>query len=442
MLLRLECSHEFCHGCLQQQLSARWPSPRVVFGYLNCALCRSPLGHKDLEESLAPHQDLRQHVIDVAARKFREDKLDDDLVRALGRAVTDEEVRIRAEAAMAVFMCNDCSEPYCGGRADCAAFLDETANKLERRCDQCEWAAFAAADDRRCMVHGHRYAIYKCDSCCAVAVWCCDGHHYCERCHNDPCRDKDFPCLGPGRCPLGIPHPRNTHGNLDKAMEGPSFVIGCSACLGFGDIEQDDLGGPDGYEFGFPDRDWRGFLGGRDLLAALGEEEVRERLRALRPSLPHDGSVLECAERLLIREQGVRSPEEVLQMGGNILALKGRLEAVGLSSDGPPLECAQRLLFLSYDVPLESLKLWDAREALRPPQDAHRKRRKIRVRKALPLRGEVSPQQSPSELVQAARPVLLSPQGASIIVPVAIGIAMLLALSLICAPSLVNHGFA
>lgn len=433
-MLHLHCSHDFCKDCLKGQLAARWSGPRVVFGYLNCALCRAPLEHAELEELLAEHQALRQRVVNIAAFKFREDGLVSDLVKALGREASDEEVRLRAEAAMAVFMCNDCSKPYCGGRADCAALLDECATEQERRCHECEWAALAAADDRRCMPHGHRYAIYKCDSCCAVAVWCCDGHHYCQRCHNNPFSDKDFPCPGPERCPLGIPHPRNMPGNINDSMERPSFVLGCSACLGPAADQQADLGGPDGYAFGYPARDWKAFAGGQELLAAVDAEEVRGRLRALQPPLPHDGSLAECAERLLLREQRVRLPQDVLKMDGSLIVLKRRLEAVGLRSDGPALECAQRLLFLLYDVPLDSLKLWDAHEALRPPQNVRHKRRKVRVRGALALPAQVVPDQPPPVpeqpalccghvALQARPPLLCRISGASAAIA---GIAILL----------------
>jgi len=394
--MELECNHGFCRECLQQQLQARWPGPRVVFGYLNCALCRAPIAHPDLEGLLQEHNAFKRRAVDAAARKFREDGLARELSERLGRAASDEEVCAQAGETMAVFMCCDCDEPYCGGRADCAALAHEEAGEQARRCHECDWAAQATANDRRCMVHGHLFAVYKCDSCCSVAVWCCDGHHYCDRCHNEPCEDKHYPCPGPDKCPLRIPHPRNGAGNIGEPMEQPSFVIGCSACLGYADVPQDDLGGPDGYAFGYPPRDWAAFGTGAELLAAVGEEEVRGRLRAARPQVPQDGLAAECAERLLLREQGARTPQALLASAGGVAQVRQRLAAVGLSCDGQPQECAQRLLFLLEDAPLASLLLWDAHEALRPPNAARARRQRRRQRNRKGGGGEQPPRMDPS----------------------------------------------
>jgi len=315
-------------------------------------------------------------------------------VKCLSAGASDDEVRARAQSIMAVYMCSDCSEPYCAGRADCAALLhEEAAAEQHRCCSECEWAKMASAEDRRCMLHGHRFAIYKCDSCCDVAVWCCDGHHYCERCHNFPDSDKNFPCPGPDHCPLGIPHPRNEAANINEPMEHPSFVIGCSACLGQAcmgceDEEQDDLGGPAGYAFGWQHRDWAVFLNGAELLAAVPEEEIRGRLHALPHPLPSHGTLAECAERLLLREQGPWTAEKLLAAAG-AASPRQRLTAVGLSSAGHPLECAVRLLFLLENRPLESLKLWDAHEALLPPQVLNKRRRPRRNRRTL-LKGQAA----------------------------------------------------
>jgi len=240
------------------------------------------------------------------------------------------------------------------------------------------------------MVHGHRFAIYKCDSCCSPAVWACDGHHYCERCHQIPCDEKHFPCPGPELCPLGIPHPRNTGGNINNEMESPSFVLGCSACLGFATSAdaQEDLGGPDGYDFGFPERNWWSFASGEELLLTIPEDEVQARMRVQQPGLSNHGSApntSELAERLLLLEQGISSPEVLLlKLGGPSVGgklVKMRLAVIGLDSCGQPLECAQRLLFLLHDVPLDSLRLWDARRALEPSGFAKKKRAQRRKHK-------------------------------------------------------------
>lgn len=387
-MLQLHCQHCFCAECLAQQLASRWPGPRVVFGYLNCGLCRVPLAHEELELQLREHKQLRDRCVRVAERKFCDDGLDGALSKELGYKATADQVRERAEANMVIYLCVECSQPFCAGRADCA-MIQETGDET-KTCGECAWAALALATDRRCMVHGHLFAIYKCDSCCAVAVWCCDGHHYCDRCHGIPCDDKHFPCPGPGLCPLGLPHPRNSEGNISNDMASPSFVLGCSACLGHAALDaQEDLGGPEGYQFGYPLRDWGSFTSGEELLEVAGDEEVRSRLQVSQPGQFRDGntlSTMECAERLLLQEHGVSSAEELLSnlggpsVGGTLV--RKRLLAVGFDTSGQPLECAQRLLFLQNDVSSESLKLWDARRALQPPgvskkKRPHRRRKKI-----------------------------------------------------------------
>merc|ERR1711865_165996 len=63
--------------------------------------------------------------------------------------------------------------------------------------------------------------------------------------------------------------------------------------------------------------------------------------------------------------------------------VKMRLAVAGLDSCGQPLECAQRLLFLLHDVPLDSLRLWDARRALEPSGLSKKKRAQRRKHKVV-----------------------------------------------------------
>merc|ERR1712050_566453 len=116
------------------------------------------------------------------------------------------------------------------------------------RCPACEWTSAARLNDHRCMVHGHQYAMFKCDSCCAVATWNCYSNHYCERCHQQASEAKHYPCPGPALCPLGMPHPRNLEGVHGLGCV-TSFVIGCTAC--FGCVEAQNVGFSAENQFGF-----------------------------------------------------------------------------------------------------------------------------------------------------------------------------------------------
>merc|ERR1712107_414928 len=143
----------------------------------------------------------------IAVQKFSDDGLLEELQKESGRPAVEDEIVALAMAAMAVVQCYDCMEPFCAGKVDCAGsgHLEQAA----LRCPACEWTSAARLNDHRCMVHGHQYAMFKCDSCCAVATWNCFSNHYCERCHNQASQAKHYPCPGPGKCPLGMPHPLN-----------------------------------------------------------------------------------------------------------------------------------------------------------------------------------------------------------------------------------------
>jgi len=352
-LLVLDCKHGFCMECLLEQLFARWTGPRVTFNYMKCGLCRAVLAHKELGSILREHNTLHCQAVEVARRKFCSDGLDQELCKSLGRSATKQELLDHAEQDMAVYMCCDCHKPYCGGRVDCAEQQDVVAANL--RCKECEWARLSSENDHRCMIHGHNYAIWKCDSCCSVATWNCVEHHYCERCHRNPWHGKQYPCPGPGLCPLGIPHPRNVDANLTRARRSRkahrSFVLGCVACRCGGALEEETRPAEDNInQFGYPERDWFAFSSGAEVLATLGADEVQDRLREHHRRAPQGGSTVERAERLLLREQGWLSPIALLSaMGGASLggrAIGERLMAVGLPSDGLNLERARRLLLL------------------------------------------------------------------------------------------------
>jgi len=80
-----------------------------------------------------------------------------------------------------------------------------------------------------------------------------------------------------------------------------SFCIGCTACLGLEELPE-TLNFNDKNIFGFPVRPWLDFAHGEEVLAALGEEEVRARLRVRDPTLRAEQeslSAIRCAELLL-----------------------------------------------------------------------------------------------------------------------------------------------
>jgi len=144
-----------------------------------------------------------------------------ELLKEKDDALPEEE-----RGGWAVKICDLCREPGVAGKLSCA---EEMNLDLEApyTCDKCEWGK--EAKDHRCFLHGKKYAMFKCDSCCNPATWDCFSNHYCERCHNMAGATKDFPCPGPDKCPLGIAHPRNSHGRHGENDIG--FVLGCFKCV-------------------------------------------------------------------------------------------------------------------------------------------------------------------------------------------------------------------
>jgi hypothetical protein len=299
-MMDLHCGHSFCRPCVQGQLAARWSGSRMSFSYLNCGLCRTAMVHPELETQLVVHQELKRNAAKEAIQKFRDDGLVKDLVQRFGRDATDDEIAEIAVAEMAVLECSSCQKPYCAGRMDCAAMFERDEEVTPAVCADCEWSRMAVANDHRCMVHGHRFAMFKCDSCCAMATWNCFSNHYCERCHNQAGEEKHYPCPGPELCPLGMLHPPNRQA-VHCRENYASFCIGCTACLG--DTEaQEGLAFNDNNTFGFPDRDWAGLSTGRQALELMGDAEVRARLKILEPNHEAEHQELSaelCAERLL-----------------------------------------------------------------------------------------------------------------------------------------------
>lgn len=241
-MLRLECHHTICEQCLDKQLSTGWPGTRMTFGYLHCGVCRGPLAHGSLQETLAKHRELRREVTEVAVRQYCADGWPEHLCETLGRSATEDEVQSFAEAEMAVYRCFECHQPYCAGRAECIQAAEQELSPRQLRCATCKWSAELPLEPR-CQEHGHRSAIFKCDSCCDIAVWICASNHYCERCHREAGVSKHYPCPGPGLCPRGRPHPPNMPALFGSGEAVPGFVIGCAACLGCVDLNEASVQG-------------------------------------------------------------------------------------------------------------------------------------------------------------------------------------------------------
>jgi len=204
------CSNVFHKDCLEAQIKSKWPTKLINFRYLDCPLCHVPLKHEKLEKVLEEHREFEKKISELREVQLEKEPLESE------------------KDKHAFFMCETCDRPFCGGKVDCARDID--LDKKKMICKDCEWNAPRSCKDHRCFIHGKNFAQFKCDSCCSIASWDCINNHYCERCHKKAHHEKDFPCLGPDKCPLGIAHPPN-----HRAKHGTDyitgFVIGCIKCI-------------------------------------------------------------------------------------------------------------------------------------------------------------------------------------------------------------------
>ena len=223
--IRLDCSHEFHKACLEAQVaSGSMTRPRLTFGFLRCALCRTPM-LPDVIDGLKPHLELQSRVQAVCLARAREDGTIDGLDTMAPAAANDAVLQ-----EMAAYHCARCEAVFCAGKAECAGNADP--DPITLLCQDCAWRD--AKSDHKCRMHGASKAVYKCDCCCSVATFDCSGNHYCDWCHSHhtdggtsrpECRGRVC-----DRCPLSLPHPPNQSRNHNVQKSG--FVIGCTACLG------------------------------------------------------------------------------------------------------------------------------------------------------------------------------------------------------------------
>ena len=218
---KLECSHQFHRACVEGQLRARWTGKRISFNYMNCAQCRQRIAHPEID--LSEHLAFREKVIGMCLKRALAEGGFEDVSKA--HKVSREAAEELVVETMVAYECKKCSEPFCGGRIDCTTEEEIDADRLQ--CAPCLWES--GPSERKCMEHGARFAIYKCDSCCSIATYDCSGNHFCDCCHAAPRARKNYPCPGPGKCPLGIPHPANTEGVVQQHYK--AFVLGCSKCF-------------------------------------------------------------------------------------------------------------------------------------------------------------------------------------------------------------------
>jgi len=211
---QMKCCSQWVHdSCLESMVKAGHSGKMIGFNHVKCPGCRKSL--------VDPYRggwrgNLYRLILDERNLYLQIKKMRENLNQGLSKEETPN---------WAFFKCVECTHPFCGGKVSCAEEFDLDPSSMV--CDGCDWAK--DAEDHRCFEHGKDFAVFKCDFCCSPASWACGSTHYCTYCHDHGGYQHPTPCPGPGKCPLGMPHPPPIT-NAEKGRYVISFVIGCQKC--------------------------------------------------------------------------------------------------------------------------------------------------------------------------------------------------------------------
>lgn len=212
----MKCCKNWVHdACLEAMVQAGHSGKMIGFNHVKCPSCRKSLVDQPANQLGFGGNLYRllneERQLYLQIKRMKESK---------NKGLSKEE-----QENWAFFKCMECTHPFCGGKVSCAEEFDLDPSSMV--CDGCDWAK--EAEDHRCFEHGKDYAIFKCDFCCSPACWACGSQHYCNYCHDHGGYQHPTPCLGPDKCPLGIPHPPPITTN-ERNRYVLSFVIGCHKC--------------------------------------------------------------------------------------------------------------------------------------------------------------------------------------------------------------------
>ncbi len=70
-VIQLECGHVFHSECVKQKLSKGWPSARITFSFLDCALCKKSMKHPILDELIDPIKKLYEEIQQKALQRLQ-----------------------------------------------------------------------------------------------------------------------------------------------------------------------------------------------------------------------------------------------------------------------------------------------------------------------------------------------------------------------------------
>jgi len=218
--IQLKCGHLFHYQCVENQLTKRWHTTNINFGFCDCPLCSRWIEHPSLTHLMDPILLLYEDIKTKAIQRLKFQNLEN-----AKEIVNEGEIFYKNPMGYALkrfcyYPCFKCKKPYFGGERACNAELlvNNNFNLSELLCGAC-----SAGDNKQsCLKHGVEYIVWKCKFCCQIACWFCWGNtHFCEDCHKQAVKISQTPRDQLPKCNCQVEHPPN----------GEEHCFGCSLCL-------------------------------------------------------------------------------------------------------------------------------------------------------------------------------------------------------------------
>jgi hypothetical protein len=232
--IQLRCGHIFHFHCLKKRLELRWNTPRMLFDFCLCPLCKAWIEvdpRNQLFPMLAKYKETFEKIKDMCIKRLKlEDRMKDEKLVNPSSLYYNKPLDY-AIKIYSYYECFKCKSPYFGGLKDCMRGLEDEKNDgwkpEELVCAKC---SDQGGGINECKTHGKDFIEFKCRFCCSVSQWFCWGNtHFCEPCHKKQCngtylnklsKDKLPQCPGKENCPLGVEHPPT----------GDEYSLGCAIC--------------------------------------------------------------------------------------------------------------------------------------------------------------------------------------------------------------------
>ena len=182
--IKLKCKHHIHFACLEHQTLRLSDKGPIILRWGQCGICGLWLHCKK--------------------KKFH----NAHLVKEMRKFTLNNENNGNNDNNQ-LFRCFDCASLFQEAKTPCEEqgdFFDNDKKAIQ--CSRCR---------DKCREHGEEYLVYKCNYCCAEAIFhCSHGVYYCDDCHNE------YPNNIAKECNCDLRHVAN--GTLEKSP------FGCGLC--------------------------------------------------------------------------------------------------------------------------------------------------------------------------------------------------------------------